>query len=142
MNRQREAQAVEALRTLLTHASAIKVQEITTEGAGTRRRKDILARIDVYGRRHTLFCRLKTRGEAHSVKIALREFRRCAVCQTDEVTPVLIAPRLSREAKALCRQGQLSFLDFDGNAHIELPEYFFCQTCMPARTPSPGHGSS
>lgn len=128
MKRGIHTQALEALETLLRQVSAVKVRHIGFNSLGPHQRKDILARIDVYGRDHTLFCRVKAGGEARDVRVTLRELRR-TVPDRGAITPVLIAPRISGEAMALCREGQLSFLDLDGNAHLELPEYFFARAC-------------
>ena len=130
MRRCIEVQAVEALEALLRQVSAVKVRDIKIESPGPRCRKDIFARIDVYGREHVLFCRVKTGNQARVVRTAMHELRNQLNGGGEEITPVLIAPRLSREARDLCRKGRLSFLDLEGNAHLEFQEYFFDKTCV------------
>jgi hypothetical protein len=126
-----EVQAVEALEALLRQLSAVKVRNISIESPGPKHRKEIVARIDVYGRHHTLFCQVKTNGGSRNVQMVLGELQEFAVHDDEEVTPVLIAPQLSAEAQALCRQRRLGFLDLEGNAHLELKEIFFGKRCLP-----------
>ena len=131
MRRRIEVQAAEALEALLRQVSAVKVRDIKIESPGPHRRKDILARIDVYGRQHVLFCRVKTGNQARAVRTAMHELRNKLNEGEEKVTPMLITPQLSREARDLCRRGRLSFLDLEGNAHLEFQEYFFDKTCVP-----------
>lgn len=126
-----ELQAVEALKALLQQASAVKVRDIRIESPGPRRGKDIVARIDVYGHRHVLFCKVKANGEARNVRTALQEMHRNVPHCEEEITPVLIVPQLSNEARALCKKGRLNFLDLEGNAHLELDDYFFGKRSLP-----------
>jgi hypothetical protein len=126
-----EMQAVEALKALLRQLSAVKVRDISIESPGSKNRKEIVARIDVYGRRHTLFCKVRANGEPRNIQMVLGELQKRAVQFDEEITPVLIAPQLSTEAQALCRQRRLGFLDLEGNAHLELNEVFFGKRCLP-----------
>jgi hypothetical protein len=128
-----EVQAVEALKALLRQLSAVKVRDISIESPGPKHRKEIVARIDVYGRHHTLFCQVRANGEPRNVQMVLGELQEFALQDDEEVTPVLIAPQLSTEAQALCRQRRLGFLDLEGNAHLELKEVFFGKRCLPRR---------
>lgn len=135
MKRCLEVQAREALDALLRQTSAVKVREIKIESPGPRRRKNILAQVDVYGRPYILYCRVKAGGQERVVRNAMNELRDMVAAGEQEITPVLIAPQLSREARAKCRKGRLSFLDLEGNAHLEFEEYFFDKTCMPGTAP-------
>ena len=47
-----------------------------------------------------------------------------------ETTPVLIAPELSEEAQALCRESNTGFLDFEGNARLYLDEVFIVKRSL------------
>jgi hypothetical protein len=126
-----EVQAVEALRALLRQVSAVRIRDIKVESHGPKQRKDILARIDVYGHQHTLFCKVTANGEARNVQTVLGELRERTRQPDEEITPVLIAPLLSTEAQTLCRQRRLGFLDLEGNAHLELNEFFFGMRSLP-----------
>ena len=130
-----EIQAVEALKALLRQVSAVRIRDIKVESPGPRHRKEILAQIDVYGQRHTLFCKLKANGQPRSVQMVLGESRKRAPQFDEAITPVLIAPLLSVEAQALCRRRRLCFLDLEGNAHLELNEVFFGKRCVPLQAP-------
>jgi hypothetical protein len=132
-----ELQAVEALKALLQQLSSVKVRDISVESPGPQHRKEIVARIDVYGQGHVLYCNVKGNGELRNVKTTLRELQQRGIKFDKEITPVLIAPRLSIEARALCRQRQLGFLDLEGNAHLELNEVFFGKRCLPRQISVP-----
>ncbi len=129
-----ELQAVEALKALLQQLSSVKVRDISIESPGPQHRKEIVARIDVYGRRHTLACKVRTNGESRSVRMVLSELQHGSAQHDEEMMPVLIAPQLSTEAQALCRQRRLGFLDLEGNAHLELKEVFFGKRCLPRQS--------
>lgn len=135
MKTRMEIQAIEALKALLRQLSAVTVRNISIESPGPRRKREIVARIDVYGRSHTLFCKVRNRGELRNVQTVLGEFERGPIQSGEEITPVLIAPQLSTEAQALCRQRRLGYIDLDGNAHLELNELFFGKRCLPRKMP-------
>jgi hypothetical protein len=52
-------------------------------------------------------------------------------------TPVLIAPELSEEAQALCRDSNTGFLDLEGNARLYLDEVFIVKRSLPHRKTLP-----
>lgn len=79
----------------------------------------------------SFFAAVKTGDQARVVRTAVHELNSMPRRGEEEITPVLIAPQLSQEARALCRKGRLSFLDLEGNAHLEFQEYFFDKTCVP-----------
>jgi hypothetical protein len=132
-----EVRAADALKALLQQVSAVKVRDITIESPAHGRRKEILARIDVYGRHHILFCKVKPKGQPRNVQMALDELHADAPHFEEETTPVLIAPQLSVEARELCRKKRLSFLDLEGNAHLEVNDIFFGKRCLPRQMAVP-----
>ena len=135
MKNSMENQAVEALKTLLRQLSAVTVRDISVESPGRGQRKEIVAHIDVHGRRHTLFCKVKSNGQTRNVRTVLGELHKQAARFEEEITPVFIAPQLSSEAQSLCRQRKLGFVDLEGNAHLVLNDVFFGKRCLPRQTP-------
>lgn len=125
MTKEMEVRALEALKAALHLISAVKVEKISLESLGTSKRKQIVARLDVYGNRHTLLCRFQNRGEPRNVRSALHEFQKARAVKLDEMTPVLIAPAVSEEGRALCAEKRLSYLDLEGNVHLEFGGHFF-----------------
>ncbi len=123
--------AVEALKGVLRQVSQIKVKGIDFESPHPDLKVDILAHLEVHGHLHTLVCKVKTSGRPESVRLALREFQGHSAHLGDNSTPVLIAPRLSEEARALCRESRLGFLDLEGNARLDLGEVFIGKRSLP-----------
>jgi hypothetical protein len=122
---QLELRAVEALRALLRQVSAIKLKEMKKrESQGRRRAAEILALIDVYGHSHTLACEVKTDADTRNLRDVLRDLNQSAAHLDRHATPVLIAPYLSPEARALCNESHAAFLDLEGNARLALGEVF------------------
>lgn len=114
-----ELRATEALRTLLGQVSVIKLKEIRRSPKGP-----MLARVDVLGHSHTLACEIEPSAHLESLRHALQELHQDAARYEGAATPVLIAPYLSPEAQAVCKEWSASYLDLEGNARLALGEVF------------------
>lgn len=119
-----ELRAAEALTTLLGQVSAVKIKEMKSEPPPRGRAKEILVRLDVYGHSHTLACKINADTRPSRVRASLRKLQDCAAHVPGQATPVLIAPYLSPEAQALCKESRAGFLDLEGNARLSLGEVF------------------
>lgn len=117
-----EVRAAEALKALLQQVSAIKLKEMKHEARG--RAGEIVARINVYGHSHTLACEVNCDTRPSKVRASLKKLQICAAHFAGDATPVFIAPYLSPEAQALCKQSRAGFLDLEGNARLTLGEVF------------------
>jgi hypothetical protein len=113
-----EARATEALRALLGEVSVIKLKGIRREAKGA-----VLAHVDVLGHSHTLACEVKSNAGPENLRNVLRELHEETAHMRDAV-PVLIAPYLSPEAQAMCKENHAGFLDLEGNARLALGEVF------------------
>lgn len=113
-----ERQAAQALRLLLEQVPAIKLLDLEHEAPGPDQRPDIVAHIDVSGKRHALVCEVKSTGQPRHVRMALLELRNSMAHQAQDATPVFIAPYLSPDAQELCREHEIGFLDLEGNARL------------------------
>ena len=113
-----EIQATEALRLLLGKVSTINLLSVEQKGPEPDQSVDIVAQIDVSGKRHELVCIVKSSGQPRHVRMALLELFNYKVHHAHDATPVLIAPYLSPEAQALCREQDVGFLDLEGNARL------------------------
>ena len=125
-----EARATEALRALLGEVSVIKLKGIRHEGKGA-----VLAHVDVLGHSHTLACEVKTNAGPENLRSTLRELHDDAAHFRDAV-PVLIAPYLSPEAQALCKENKAGFLDLEGNARLALGEVFIGKRALAHHAPA------
>lgn len=135
MKRSLEIMAVEALKELLEQVSAIKLRDIKLMSPDSAGESDILVHVDVYGHSRLLVCKVKSSGELRPVRSALRKLGEYVRHVAGDITPILIAPQLSAEAQALCRESSAGFLDLQGNARIVMEEVFFAKRSMPPRKP-------
>ncbi|MGA2572495.1 MAG: hypothetical protein ABSF23_18455 [Terracidiphilus sp.] len=126
--------AARALTALLAQVSGIRIEEMqrksTSCGAG------LLARIDVYGHRHFLACAVNPGGEPEQLLAALIDSSDAFPAPADAAR-LIIAPRLSPEAQALCKQHRAGFLDLEGNARLSVGELFISTRSIPCRTSVP-----
>jgi hypothetical protein len=113
-----EMHAADALRALLEQVPVIKLKDIKLEASGPDYGIDIVAQINVSGKRHTLVCEVKNNGQPRYVRTALLELRNYVSHLGKDTTPILIAPYLSPEGQALCRESETGFLDLAGNARL------------------------
>jgi hypothetical protein len=124
-----EGDAAQALRGLLEQVPVLKVVGIEQEYAGSDHRKvDIVAHVDVSGQRHLLVCEVKSSGQPRHVRMAVLQLRNYLVHHEQQATPVLIAPYLSPEAQALCREESVGYLDLEGNARLQFDSVFIERT--------------
>jgi hypothetical protein len=129
-----EMRAAEALKALLGQVSAIKLKAIEFKSPGPGGATGILAHIDVYGHSHTLACTLNDSSRPAHLRMALTELCRQASQVAGDAVPFLIAPFLSAEAQALCKENRTGYLDLEGNARLVLNEVFFATRSLPNRT--------
>jgi hypothetical protein len=119
-----ESRAADALGALLAQVPAIKLDDIKVEPSNADRAVDILARINVADRPHLLVCEVKASGQPRHVRMALLQLRNYLAHFGSEATAVFIAPYLSLEAQALCRDQGVGFLDLEGNARLVFDNVF------------------
>ena len=118
-----ERQAAEALRSLLEQVPAIKLADVAHEALLSDQGVDIVAHLNVSGRRHELVCEVKSSGQPRQVRMALLQLQNC-VARRANATPVLIAPYLSPAAQELCREQKVNFVDLEGNARLVFGSVF------------------
>ncbi|GAA4333767.1 hypothetical protein GCM10023144_25380 [Pigmentiphaga soli] len=122
-----EGQAAEMLHRILEHIPSIERLEIRRPSTAGERSIDLVAHIDIFGRRHTLVAEVKASGQPRQVRPALLMLKDYAARQAETVTPVFIAPYLSAEAQALCREYDVAFLDLEGNARLAFGTFFIAR---------------
>jgi len=131
--REVEVKAAKALSSVLQQMSAIRSWKIKYRSAGPHH-ADILADIDVLGRNHKLVCHVDD-GQPGDVRKALQKLRTRVAADAQNATPVLIAPYLSPQTRALCQESQVGFIDLEGNARLEVDEVFIgkrsCRSVVP-----------
>src|SRR5580658_8129659 len=110
--------AAEALRAVLGEVSGAKVHEINHPSPEEGSAGAFTASVDVYGRRHILACEIASDDQPAHLSLLLEELCKSAGDEHGPATPVIIAPRISDEARDLCKQNKAGFLDLEGNARI------------------------
>jgi hypothetical protein len=117
-----EQKAAGALKALIAQVSVIRLEDVQV-GPGDRE-VGILARIKVSDQPHLLVCEVKSNGQPRHVRAALLQLRKYAAHFGKDATPIFIAPYLSPEAQAVCRENDVGFLDLEGNARINFSNVF------------------
>jgi hypothetical protein len=113
-----EGKATQTLRLLLEQVPAIRFLDIRQEVREPAQKADIVARFNVSGRPHVIVCEVKSTGQPRHVRMALLQLRNYMAHHAQDATPVFIAPYLSSDAQALCREQGIGFLDLEGNARL------------------------
>jgi hypothetical protein len=129
MRKHIETEAIEALRDTLRQVSVIKVKDISADQHGHR--SEILGHIEIYGHAHLLACKVVKDCAPPSLKRAIRDLRGVQKERGVVVLPVVIAPIISDEAQAVCRENNTGFLDLAGNARLYLDEVFIVKRSLP-----------
>jgi len=119
--------AEEALRSLLSTVSTIKLKEISHQTWQDRSKVRFIAHVDVFGHARQLACEVRSSSRPVNLRKTLNELRRSAEQFSADAAPVLIAPSLAPEAQAICKECSTGFLDLEGNARIAVGEVFIGQ---------------
>lgn len=130
-----ERRASEALLALLKQVPAVAVEEIEHSLSGPPPNIDVLARISASGQPHVLVCEVKANGQPRFVRSALLQLRAHLAQLGKNTTAVLIAPYLSQDARRLCQEQDVGFLDLEGNARIVF-DGVFIERSVSSKPPS------
>jgi hypothetical protein len=125
------SRAAEALKAVLHQVSQVKLNNIDLPDPDLK--IDLVAHVDVHGHRRTLVCSVNTSGRPDLILVALDQLQSLADSFNGDATPVIIAPHLSEEAKALCGERRAGFLDLAGNARLDLGDVFIFRRTLTQR---------
>lgn len=128
--------AAEAIKAILSEVSTLKLKEIRCASAAGQGEPGFLVCVEVLGHSYTLACEVKAKVNPRNLRAALKELNECAAHVSGDATPVLIAPHLSPQAQAMCKQCSAAYLDLEGNAHLDLGEVFIVQRMSSHRVPN------
>jgi len=127
-------EAAEALCAVLDSLSFIRKQDMHIDPSPADRRIGLLARVNVFGRQHTLACALHARSFPEGLDAALYDIHSAATALGCSALPVLIAPVLSPEARAQCHHNHIAYIDLEGNAYLDAGEIFVARRAVYPRT--------
>ncbi|HUA91765.1 MAG TPA: hypothetical protein VL991_04315 [Terracidiphilus sp.] len=125
-----ELQAAGALKAVLQQVSGVRLREIKLEPFRPGHQREIVASIDVFGRQRTLTCAVASDATEPQISKALLDLRRNATPGPGGTTFVLIAPQMP-SASAIYDANKVGFVDFQGNAHLNLGEAFIWKHTVP-----------
>lgn len=119
-----DLQAVNALRDLLAEVPPIERLDIHSAAAEPDSGVDLIAEVTAFGHQHKLVAQVKSNGQPRHVRSALLSLRDYVQRQPGPVTPILMAPYLSSRAQDMCREFDVAYLDFEGNARLAFGSFF------------------
>lgn len=129
---QLEMRAEAALKAALGEISTVKVREIRCEPSRLGCDSNLMVHVDLFGQRHTLSCEIHSDGEPQQLRSTLEGMRSNV---NHEAMPIIVAPYLSPEAQALCKENMTGFVDLEGNVRLALGEIFIVKRTLPHRGP-------
>jgi hypothetical protein len=116
--------AAAALRELIGDVPGVRLEDVEINPGPADRGIDLVAHINVARRRHVLMCEVKSSGQPRHVRAALLQLRNYVAHYGNDAVPVFIAPYLSPEAQALCKENKVGFIDLVGNARLAFDNVF------------------
>ncbi|WP_088155848.1 type IV toxin-antitoxin system AbiEi family antitoxin [Achromobacter xylosoxidans] len=117
-------QAASTLQSLLEEIPAVEHLEVDLAPQNPGSAADLAAELTAFGNRYKLVGQVQSSGQPRHVRSALLSLRDYVARQSGQVTPILIAPYLSPQAQALCRDFGVAYLDFEGNARLAFATFF------------------
>jgi hypothetical protein len=119
-----EIRAASALESILKDIPIITLQSVEVEPSIGRHHIDVMVRLTAANRPHVLVCEVKSSGQPRYVRDGLLQLRNYIEHSNPEATPVFIAPYLSPEARMICRENKVGFVDLQGNVRLEFDGVF------------------
>ncbi|MEO4002111.1 type IV toxin-antitoxin system AbiEi family antitoxin [Mesorhizobium sp. CAU 1732] len=120
--KQLEGQAADAVQALLRDVPVIRTFAVESAPPGSY--VDLVVRLNLDGHERLLVCEVKSIGQPRHVRAALLQLQKVASSFDPPATPIFIAPYLSTDAQALCREFDVGFVDLVGNARVTFDSVF------------------
>jgi hypothetical protein len=117
-----ESRAISAIETLLAEIPVAHL--VTLEASHLQPDINLLVQFDAFDQRYVLACQVKASGQPRTVRTSLLKLRDSISRFGNEATPLLIAPYLSPESRALCKEQHVGYLDLEGNARLQFGGVF------------------
>lgn len=121
-----ERRAAEALKAFLVTIPQLSIEHITVVGEPGEpdRGVDIVAETEFAGRPMRLVIEVKSNGQPRMALQVAHQLKRYLDLSGQEAVPMFMAPYLSEQSQATCREEGLAYLDFVGNARISFDTVF------------------
>ena len=128
-----EIEAVEAVTALLDRIPILEVISVEREHRTSSNREiDGVVHLDNDGRRVALVIEVKSKGQPRYVRNAIYQLRDYVThmnnsefgTKVQQVVPMLVTPYLSPEARGICDEYKVCYLDLYGNARLTFGNVF------------------
>lgn len=119
-----ERDATIALESILKKIPIITIETVELQPSMGRHEIDVLVRLSAANQTHVLACEIKSSGQPRYVRDGLLQLRNYIAHSHLQATPIFIAPYLSPEARMICRENQVGFVDLQGNVRLEFDGVF------------------
>ena len=113
-----EAQALDRLQDLLGRVPGLEIIDSAEQPRNGDARPDAVLKVRVGNARWTLIVEVKPNGQPMHVRSALHQLNKYRQHAGAAAVPILIAPFLSAEARRLCIEDGVSFIDLHGNSRL------------------------
>ncbi|AXW63772.1 hypothetical protein CJO94_18210 (plasmid) [Ralstonia solanacearum] len=113
-----ENEAVEALSSIVAAVPALELGEWSSELSSGRTLFDFVLEVSASGRERHLVCAVTDNGQPRMVRQRVWPLLQALATRGSNATAVLIAPYLSPEARAICVDHHVGYLDMEGNCRI------------------------
>lgn len=119
-----ERDAANALESILKEIPIITIESVEVQPSMVRHEIDVLVRLTAANQPHVLVCEVKSSGQPRYVRDGLLQLRNYIEHSDLQATPIFIAPYLSPEARMICRENKVGFVDLQGNVRLEFDGVF------------------
>ena len=113
-----EREAAERLSDFLRDIPTVRHVDAKSGVEVQRPEVDVLVKFDIGGRQVVLVCEVKSSGQPRFVRDAINQLSRQQRSELLDAVPIVVAPYFSEQAQRLCREANVGYLDFEGNARI------------------------
>jgi hypothetical protein len=119
-----EAEAADALASILAAIPIVTVEKIERNVVRDSRELDIVVHLTAAHKPQVLACEVKRHGQPRYVRDGLLMLKNTLQRTGMQATPVFIAPYLSPEARLICQENNVGYMDMQGNVRLEFDGVF------------------
>ncbi|NPD15048.1 hypothetical protein HOY34_07500 [Xinfangfangia sp. D13-10-4-6] len=117
-------QALDRLPEMLDRVPGVRITHQALEQAYGDRRLDLVIEASIGGEYWTLVGEVIANGQPRNVRAALHQMHGLRRSRNQDWVPILIAPYLSPEARRLCVEDDVGYLDLHGNARLAFGQIY------------------
>ncbi|WP_325659126.1 type IV toxin-antitoxin system AbiEi family antitoxin [Collimonas sp.] len=120
-----EIEGMQSLIDLLAQVPALNREDIQAEPRQTPDGAvDFLLKVQYNGKPHVIVAEVKTTAPPKEVRSSILGLQKVVRDYGKEAVPLLLAPYLSPEARAICQDHEVAYLDLEGNCRLSFDTIF------------------